>query len=162
MDIYNLIQKYSKNKSESIMWESVKMLSECLQHMLSEEDYKCITKKIYYILQGGHFNEEYAKEIVAKMYYINDNKKVYAPYWVDNEVMQLYETVKKNIPQEYNKWDFYVTLNMIKSDNYILLKTWYPEATNDELAKKFVDLTVNWLNDSDNPYGTEKIWKYLN
>lgn len=25
-----------------------------------------------------------------------------------------------------------------------------------------IDAAINWLDDDDNPYGTEKAWKYLN
>lgn len=50
---------------------------------------------------------------------------------------------------------------MIKSDNYPLLKQWFPEADMKELQEKIIDLTINWLNDEDNPYGDTKIWSYF-
>jgi hypothetical protein len=34
---------------------------------------------------------------------------------------------------------------MIKSDYCPLLRRWYPEATNEEILNKLIDLTINWL-----------------
>ena len=76
--------------------------------------------------------------------------------------MKVYDSVKRSIPVEYNFWDFYVTLNMLKSDECQLLHKWFPEATDDEFEIKVVESAINYLNDSDNPYGTEKVWGYLN
>ena len=59
----------------------------------------------------------------------------------------------------YNRWDFDVTMNMIKSDYYPLLRKWFPEDKN--LDDKIVELTINWLNDDDNPFGDAKIWCYF-
>jgi hypothetical protein len=43
-----------------------------------------------------------------------------------------------------------------------LLKIWFPGATEEELMSKLVEEAVNYLDDADNPYGTEKVWRYLN
>ena len=59
----------------------------------------------------------------------------------------------------YNKWDFEVALNMIKSDNYPLLKEWFPDEK--DLMGRILELTINWLNDEDNPYGDAKVWGYF-
>jgi len=48
---------------------------------------------------------------------------------------------------------------MIKSDMINLLKEWFPDATEEELDSKIIDLAVNWLNDED--YGESKIWCYF-
>ena len=41
----------------------------------------------------------------------------------------------------------------------LLQKKWFP---NGDHLDKIVELTINWLNDSDNPYGDSKIWSYFN
>jgi hypothetical protein len=51
---------------------------------------------------------------------------------------------------------------MVKSDNCNKLRSWFPDATEMELLDKLVEEALNYLDDADNPYGTEKIWKYLN
>ena len=107
--------------------------------------------------------EDFAKEDVAKMYYTDasGNKKS-APYWTDEQVREVYSAVRDRIPSDYNEWDFYVTLNMMKADNCTMLREWFPEAGADDMEGKLVEMAINWLNDGDNPYGGAKIWRYLN
>ena len=96
------------------------------------------------------------------MYYVGtDGKKHYAPYWTEDQVKEVYDSVKADI-KAYNMWDFFVTLNMIKSDNCPLMGRWFPDATQEVMDKKFVDLAVNWLRDEDYRWPNEKIWHYLN
>ena len=85
----------------------------------------------------------------------------FANLMTKEQVADVYESVRSEIP-EYNMWDFFVTLQMVKSDNCPMLKKWFPNATPEEMTQKFVAMAVNWLKDEDNPFGTEKIWKYLN
>ena len=118
--------------------------------------------KIYYSINGGHFNEEFAEAAMKKMYYVDSSRtKQYAPYWTEYEVRNVYNSVRDKIPN-YNFYDFEVALNMVKSDNYNKLRRWFPDDEEDELLEKLVEETINYLDDEDNPYGTEKIWKYLN
>ena len=57
---------------------------------------------------------------------------------------------------------FEVALNMIKSDYCPLLKRWFPDESKEDHIRRLVALTVNWLSDEDNPFGTEKVWLYFN
>lgn len=140
--------------------EILSILSKALNN-LPEEDKELLTKKVYYLLNGGHYDEEFAKAAVAKMYYLDGKEKVYAPYWMQGEIEKLYDQVKNEI-DDYNLWDFYVTMNMIMSDNYPLLIKRYPESSKDEKTNIILEDSINYLNDEDNPFGTEKIWGYLN
>lgn len=140
--------------------EILSILSKALNN-LPEEDKELLNKKVYYLLNGGHYDEEFAKAAVAKMYYLDGKEKVYAPYWMQGEIEKLYDQVKNEI-DDYNLWDFYVTMNMIMSDNYPLLIKRYPESSKDEKTNIILEDSINYLNDEDNPFGTEKIWGYLN
>ena len=140
--------------------EILSILSKALNN-LPEEDKELLTKKVYYLLNGGHYDEEFAKAAVAKMYYLDGKEKVYAPYWMQGEIEKLYDQVKNEI-DDYNLWDFYVTMNMIMSDNYPLLIKRYPESSKDEKTNIILEDSINYLNDEDNPFVTEKIWGYLN
>lgn len=51
---------------------------------------------------------------------------------------------------------------MIKSDNYMKLKKWFPNATKEDILEKIIEETLNWLEDEDNPFGKEKVWRYFN
>lgn len=151
--ICNIIKKYANNES------TIDLLCEEIKHHVPEEEYESLAKKIYEESQGPHFDEEFAMWQIKKMYYEKDGVKHYAPYWDD--INSIYTTAKKKLTYPYNKWDFMVALNMIKSDNCILLHEWFPEATEKELQEKLVEMTINWLNDEDNPYGDSKVWGYF-
>ena len=157
-----MIETYGKGRGEGKMWESVSLISETVEKELSTEAKKHLLRKIYCVMNGGHYNEEFAREDVGKMYYKDANGKThYAPYFTDEKVATIYERVKGNIPA-YNMWDFYVAMNMVASDNWCMLTRWFPDASEATMEKHFIEMTLNWLNDEDNPYGKEKIWKYLN
>lgn len=71
--------------------------------------------------------------------------------------ISVYNIHKKRLTNDYNKWDFVVTMNMIKSDMYPLLKSWFPEEK--DFKDKIIELSINWLNDED--YPDHKIWNYF-
>lgn len=151
--IKDIIKKYGNSTS------TVDLLSDKLKEFVPESEYEDLAKDIYESSQGKHFDEDFANEQISKMYYEEGGMKHYAPYW--NDVTPLYAANKRKLTQPYNKWDFEVALNMIKSDNCPLLKVWFPDADEKELQEKIVELTINWLNDDDNPYGDTKIWSYF-
>ena len=162
MDIYGILKEGFKGEGSDKMWCDTKILSDSIEEYVPEKQKEKLKTKVYYSTYGGHFNRDFADRIIAKFYYVDPNGiKHAAPYWLEPEVKQVYETIKSKIPA-YNLYDFEVTLNMVKSDNYNKLKRWFPNATEEELLNRFVDEAVNYLDDEDNPYGNEKIWKYLN
>ena len=114
------------------------------------------------MISGGHYNEEFAREDVSKMYYIDRRGERHnAPYWMESDVYSIYQSAKGEIP-EYNRWDWFVAFQMIASDNWCLLEEWFPEIDKDDFADRVRQMALNWLKDEDSPYGSEKIWKYLN
>lgn len=160
--LYEIIKTNFSGHGEETMWESTKMISEAVEESMPEEAKHQLLLDIYELMCGGHYNEYFAKEAVAKMYYKDGgDKKSYAPYWTDSAMREVYDTVRSRIP-EYNCWDFYVTMHMVASDNHALLMRWFPNETQEQREARYVDMSVNWLNDEDNPYGEGKIWHYLN
>jgi hypothetical protein len=91
------------------------------------------------------------------MYYEENGVRHYAPYWED--LSTIYSANKRKLEFPYNRWDWEVTMNMIKSDYCPLLKRWFPDEK--DMIDKIIDLTINWLNDEDNPFGESKIWCYF-
>lgn len=161
MTLFELIKKYGKNKGEEVMWKSTQMISDMLEKHLSEDELLKVKKDTYEIMSGGHYNKEFADAQIKKMYYINnEGQRRNAPYWTEEEVSRVYESIRSNIP-DYNMYDFEVTLNMIKSDNCQMLKKWFPNEGKEERTQRFIEMAVNWLRDEDNPYGSEKIWGYF-
>ena len=162
MDIYSILMDNLKGEGSERMWCVTKILSDSVDEFMPEKQRDALLHKVYYSVNGGHFNREFADLVMSKMYYYDDSKtKCYAPYWTESEIMPLYNAVRSRIPA-YNLYDFEVTMNMVKSDNHAKLKKWFPDATDREMLNKIIEEAVNYLDDEDNPYGTEKIWKYLN
>lgn len=162
MDMYKMIETYGKGRGEGKMWESVAVISDAVEHDMDAEARKRLMRKVYCVMSGGHYNEDFAKEDVAKMRYKDMNGKEHrAPYYTEEEVASVYEKVKGNI-SSYNMWDFYVVMNMVVSDYANILALWYPESSEANREKRYIELALNWLNDDDNPFGKEKIWKYMN
>ena len=158
-----MTKRLGKGQGEDMMWRTVHIVSEAVEHGMSDKDKESLMAKIYGTLSGGHYDEDFAVESVSKMYYIDkDGMKRHGPYWTIPDVSAVYEAYKKRIPSDYNEWDWYVTFNMIASDNWMLLHKWFPQMTQEEFAEKVACLASNWLDDPDNPYGTSKIWCYLN
>ena len=162
MTLLQIFQKYGTGKDNAAMTKTTEVLSEFIKNRLSDEDYYVLKKKVYASLEGGHFNKEFADMQMSKLYYKDINgEKHYAPYWTDDEMYAVYQNNKAKLGN-YNLYDFEVALNMIKSDNYNKLKSWFQTATKDELLDKLVEETLNWLDDEDNPFGKEKVWRYFN
>lgn len=162
MDIYSILKEGLKGEGSDKMWCTTKILSDAIEQYVPNKQKDTIKTKVYYSTFGGHFNRDFADAAISKFYYVDlKGIKHQAPYWTEDDVMGIYEGIKRKIPA-YNFCDFEVTLNMVKSDNCNKLKSWFPDATDEELLDKLVDEAVNFLDDEDNPYGTEKIWKYLN
>ena len=162
MTLYELTKTYGEGKGEDMMCTTLHLVSKAVEDSMDKDARHHLMRSVYGKMSGGHYNEEYAMEDVASMYF-KDRKgsKHYAPYWAVPQVMEIYSNIKSEIPA-YNCWDFFVTLNMMKADNCPLLENWYPDISPEEKNEKLVELAVNWLRDEDNPYGSSKVWCYLN
>lgn len=162
MNIYDILKEGLRGEGSDKMWCITKILSDSIENYVPEKQKDSLMNKVYYSVNGGHFNKEFADKAMSDMYYLDESKvKHYAPYWTESEVRPLYEAVRTRIPA-YNFYDFEVTLNMVKADNYKKLKKWFPTITDTLMVEKLVEEAVNYLDDADNPYGDEKIWRYLN
>lgn len=160
--LYEMTCRLGKGQGEEKMWDTIRAVSDAVDRKMSDKDKEALMAKLHGILSGGHFDEDFAMESVSRMYYTDkDGVKRHAPYWTIPDVAAWYEKVKGKIPKSYNEWDFFVTANMVASDNWMLLTKWWPGITREELDEKVMELAVNWLNDEDNPFGTSKIWDYL-
>lgn len=163
MNFKELIKKYGEGKGVDVMWTSVDMISEVLDQKLSPAEKDTLEKKMYAQMQGEHYDEYFAKKEVCGMYYTDSQKMRHeAPYWTDDDIKTLWQSVKSKVEGDYTLWDFYVAMNMIKSDNCNMLRRWFPEATEQEMTAKLVDMTINWLNDEDDPSDGVKVWAYFN
>ena len=163
MTLYEMTKKYGTGKGEPMMWETVEIISDAVEASMPEAEKAALERKIYGKLSDGHYNEQYALEDVARMSYREPRTGMIrkAPFWSSDMVRGIYDSVKGEI-REYNCWDFYVTLHMVASRDVALLDRWFPNLDEKDRDGKMVEMAVNWLKDDDNPYGSKKIWSYLN
>ena len=162
MNLYDFTKKYSTGKGEGVMWKTVAIISDAVEKSMPESERHALMRKMYSAMSGCHYNEEFAKEDVAKMFYVDeDGNEHYAPYWTESQVKDVYDSIRDEIP-DYNMWDFFTTVNMIKSDNCPLYREWFPDASQSDMDEKFVQSSIAWLNDADYKYPDTKIWHYLN
>lgn len=158
--LYELIKKHSEGKGEDVMWKTVKVVSEAVEDNMSPDERRTLIRDIYGEMSHGHYDEEFAMMDVKDMYYTDESgERHYAPYWSPEQIKPTYEKVKAQIP-DYNMWDWFVLMQMQKSDMYPLLKKWYPNGTPEEMTEKVIELSVNWLKDEDLEC-TSKVWRYL-
>lgn len=103
-------------------------------------------------MYGPHFNEECALKAVSKMENEDGSR---GEHWSLEETTSIANQYGINLKGEkYNKYDWYVALNMIRSDYYRAVVT----MTSSYHIKYFVELAKAWLNDKDIEEG--KMWYY--
>ena len=102
---------------------------------------------------GPHFNEECAMKAVKNMENEDGSK---GPRWSVEEAERVATQYGVNLKGEkFNKYDWFVALNMIRSDFYRAVVN----MTGSDNIKHFVELTKAWLNDKDIEEG--KMWFYF-
>ena len=107
----------------------------------------------YERMYGPHFNEECAQKAVSKMENEDGTK---GHRWTIEEADRIAQQYGVNLKSEkFNKYDWFVALNMIRSDFYRAVVN----MTGTDNVKHFVELAKAWLNDKDIEEG--KMWFYF-
>lgn len=163
--IYDVIRdNYAKVKNnDSIMWETTKMVSDALGPMMDSdpEKYWKLIKDMYAVMCGDHFNENFAEWEVSEMYHKDKQGAMHkGQHWSIDQTDSVFEKMRSKFSNTYNKYDWYVTMNMMYHDNYCMYKEWWPDAAEDVLTLKIAESSANYLADIDAEDG--KIWRYLN
>lgn len=71
--------------------------------------------KAYEMEHGPHFNEEHARKAVMKM---ENEDGTRGPHWSIEETTTLASQYGISLTGKYNRYDWYVALNMVYSDYY--------------------------------------------
>lgn len=100
---------------------------------------------------GPHFDEHTAKKAVDHM---KNEDGTHGEHWTVEQAHKLAEQYGVNVKGDFNKYDWYVALNMVYSDFYRTVVT----LTGSTNSKGFVELAKAWLNDKDVEEG--KMWYY--
>ena len=164
MNYYDLIKQYGTGKGEAVM-AATKRVSEYLEGLKEKEPerYWALIKETYEDMCGPHFNEEFAKWQIEQMYFKDMNGEVhYAPNWSAQQYRNSFEMHKHKIRNKmYNCWDWAVAVEMEYTDNHCMLKRWFPDATEEDIKAKAMEMAVNFLNDDDDEEDG-RIWNYYN
>lgn len=145
--------------SEKAMWGGIDDVEELLEVIKAEhpEHYWRFIKRQHERMFGCHYNENFAMWRIEQMHYKDKAGAVHhAPHWTKEQHKAAYDAVKSKLPSTYNCWDFAVTLEMLYSDNICMYRSWWPDATQEQLEGKVVEAAVNYLTDDDDP--DCKIW----
>lgn len=106
----------------------------------------------YEHMYGPHFNEEYA--LMAVKHMVNEDGTKGA-HWSIEQTTQVAQQYGISLNTgKYNKYDWFVTMNMFYSDYYRAVIA----MTNSDNVKHYVDLSKAWLEDKDVDEG--KMWYY--
>lgn len=98
--------------------------------------------KAYEAEHGPHFNEEHARKAVSKM---ENEDGTRGPHWSVEETTALASQYGINLGNRFNRYDWFVALNMVYSDYYKVIVS----ITNSNSTKHFVELAKAWINDKD-------------
>lgn len=98
--------------------------------------------KAYEAEHGPHFNEEHARKAVSKM---ENEDGTRGPHWSVEETTALASQYGINLGSRFNRYDWFVALNMVYSDYYKVIIS----MTNSNSTKHFVELAKAWINDKD-------------
>lgn len=113
--------------------------------------HRIIRTKAYEAKHGPHFDDEHARKAVSKMENEDGSK---GQHWSLEETSALANQYGIRFDDKFNKYDWYVALNMVYSDYYRVIVN----MTGSNNAKYFVELAKAWLCDKDIDEG--KMWYY--
>lgn len=100
---------------------------------------------------GPHFDETCANKAVSEM--VNEDGTT-GPHWSLTETTSVANQYGVKLTEKFNKYDWFVALNMIYSDYYAVIV----KITGSSNIKHFVEFTKAWLDDKDIAEG--KMWYY--
>lgn len=113
--------------------------------------HRIFREKAYEMEHGPHFNEEKARKAVSKM---ENEDGTRGAHWSLDETTALANQYGISLNNKFNRYDWFVALNMVYSDYYKVILS----ITNTNNTKHFIEFAKAWLNDKDIDEG--KMWYY--
>lgn len=104
--------------------------------------HRIIRTKAYEAKHGPHFDDEHARKAVSKMENEDGSR---GQHWSVEETSALANQYGIRFDSKFNKYDWYVALNMVYSDYYKVIVN----MTGSNNSKYFVELAKAWLSDKD-------------
>lgn len=107
--------------------------------------------------EGEHFNESYAKYLVANMYHFSNGKKHIGEKFDMSRTKEIYEQYKSIIPHGVTCADVYVALNSQYHDFSRLFKSWFGDNVEHQIIESAI---LFWFKDDDY-MNNHKLWDYF-
>lgn len=152
MEFKEIIKKNLKNGSEEVMSKSIELVDVLLMEMqsFSKDKYWLFMRKQQGLMSGGHYDEDFARYDVSKMWHIDkQGRRIEGEHW---SLAQAKEVMQSNgISAPNNEYDVYVALNAFWHDLTCVEE-------DDEIVKLAVAF---WFKDADFSDKVGKIWWYM-
>lgn len=128
---------------------------------MTESEMETALHRMLYLLNSDrHFDEPSARAAIARIFYFSsDTQRTYAPFFTHAETLRAWHHAQAAIPDDYNYYDFCVTLNIVFSDHYEALRPLL--ADRPRLLLRTAALARTFLLDEDTRHPTDKIWWYV-
>ena len=152
MNYKEIVKKNFKSGSEETMNKSVELVSELLEDMkeMCPEKYWHFIRKQQGIMSNGHYNEEFARYDVDKMYHTDKKgSRIEGEHWSVDQARTVMQ--ENGINSHYNVWDGYVGLNAFWHDLDCVLDE-------ESIVKTAIAF---WFKDEDFTDKVGKIWWYM-
>ena len=103
-----------------------------------------------------HMNEEESKELVSKMYHIEDGRKYIGQKFDINKAKEVCERYRGYIPTSVTYCDIYIVINSHYHDYISLYKQWFGDKADCKIIESAM---VFWFMDDDYKY-EDKVQKF--
>lgn len=147
--------------NEEKMWESVALVGDLLDKIKDThpELYKSFMRKQYGIMLGNHFSEEFAEDVVGRMFHTDkkSGRKIEGEYFSMSKAEDVYDSIRGKIGADNNVYDVYVAINANAHDKMNLFSSWFEDGVDESIIEDAVEF---YFLDEDAPDG--KIYRYIN
>lgn len=110
-----------------------------------------------YTITPEHFNESYAKYLVAGLYHMEDGYKHIGEKFDMNKAKEVHVKYHEVLPDEVTVSDVYVAINIHYHDYCQLYKAWFSDSVDQRIIESAI---VYWFKDEDCKH-SHKLHHYL-
>lgn len=159
MSYESIIRKYGRAASESKMLASAALVDTVLAGLETDypDEYWKFMRKQHELWCGPHFDEQYAKWQVSRMYHMEGGNKVCGQHWTMEDAARIHAANKSRLGADTTVCDVYVAINAQWHDYCVLMKQLYPSEYESAIVKMAIAF---FFEDNDFPDGG-KVWWYF-
>lgn len=159
------IREYkASGANEDKIWGALEDMEEVLEdlEMSKKELYWETMRDLHERFKGEHFNEEYARHEVSKLYHTDhEGKRCVGEKFSMNKAEEVHMNFKSVIPSQYTLFDVYVAINTHFHDYCNLYRNWFKGEDMIVIEHKIIESAItHWFRDEDF-VGKGKIWQYF-